>query len=103
MCNCNEAASKKQACGIETHDNETCAKPSRGMERRRSQRNQAKRSQGHQPGATDTRVRGILAVSVVSVILFNAAVTIFVPDARAVFEQLFQVLMLVIGYYFGRR
>jgi hypothetical protein len=53
--------------------------------------------------ASDSKMRGILACMVVAIILLNAGVMIFYPPASGVFDKLYQVLMLIIGYYFGRK
>jgi hypothetical protein len=102
MCNCNKVASKMGKRSLETPGKETCANPARGILGRRSRRNRKSRSAMGCMKVADARVRGMLAVSIVTVVLLNAVVAIFVPHASAVFEQLFQVLMLVVGYYFGR-
>lgn len=47
--------------------------------------------------------RHYLALAVLLLVALNAGVAMFVPAAREIFDKLFQVLLLVIGYYFGRR
>lgn len=48
-------------------------------------------------------IRYFVTIMIVSLISFIAIVAIFKPTANKILEQLIPLLMLIIGYYYGRK